>query len=94
VIWMGLPSMRTERLHQGAVVQNRVFHAQAQAHGTDYLATEPLIGLLSEPYRKTGGEDPDRSLSLRAEDGIHFTPTGQRLLRDALVQHITQATPP
>lgn len=94
VIWMGLPAMREPRVHDGAVLQNQIFHARAKAWGTNYLSTEPLIGLLSEPYQKFIQDDAGQALSLRAEDGIHFNTTALKRMSAALVHMITQSTQP
>jgi hypothetical protein len=92
VIWVGLPSMRDGRVRDGAIVQNYVFSERARAHGTDYLATEGLIGPLSLPFKRTLDETPP-VLDLRAADGIHFTPAGLRKISTALLAHIAAATP-
>jgi hypothetical protein len=94
VIWVGLPSMQAGRVQQGAVLQNHIFHARSQLWGTDYLATEPLIGLLSQPFQKFLRQDDGRRVNLRADDGVHLTPTAMRLIHQALLAHIQQAHPP
>lgn len=94
VIWMGLPAMREDRLQRGAVVSNHVFHDRAQAFGTDYLATEPLVGLVSLPFKKFMRDETGRSVSLRGEDGTHFTPAGLKKITQALVEHIEKAYQP
>lgn len=93
VIWLGLPAMRDEPLRRGAVVSNHVFYDRAQAFGTDYLSTEPLIGLVSLPFKKSMPDDHGRPLSLRGEDGTHFTPAGLHKIKQALVAHIEKAQP-
>ena len=94
VIWIGLPAMREDRLQRGVQVLNHVFHDRAQAFGTDYLTTEPLIGVASLPFQKYQPDATGRPVSVRAEDGTHFTPTGLRTITQALVQHIEKATQP
>ena len=94
VVWLGLPAMPEGRLREGALIQNRVFHERAKAWRSDYLATEPLVGLLSEPQRRHGRDAQGQPVVLRAEDGIHFAPAGQRRIRDALLAHLAQATVP
>jgi hypothetical protein len=93
VIWLGLPAMREEPLHRGAMVSNHVFHDRAQAFGTDYLATEPLIGLVSLPFKKFMRNENGLSVNLRGEDGTHFTPAGLHKIKQALVEHIEKAQP-
>ncbi len=94
VIWVGLPAMREDRLQRGVQVLNHVFHDRAQAFGTDYLTTEPLIGVASLPFQKYQPDATGRSVSLRAQDGTHFTPAGLRTITQALVQHIEKAAQP
>lgn len=94
VIWMGLPSMREGRVRDGAMLQNHIFHARAHNWGTDYLSTEPLIGKLSEPFRKFKQDEGGQAMNLRAEDGIHMTPSGLRMVKQALLDHIEKAGQP
>jgi len=94
VIWLGLPALPEGRLREGALIQNRVFHERAKAWRSDYLATEPLVGLLSQPPRRHGLDAQGQPVVLRAEDGIHFAPAGLRRIRDALLAHMAQAVVP
>lgn len=94
VIWIGLPAMREGRVLQGAVVQNQVFYSRARAWGTDYLATEPLIGALSEPFQKFMPDASGQPVNLRAGDGIHFAPAGLNRIKQALIDHIDKEVRP
>jgi hypothetical protein len=91
VVWLGLPSMREGRVKDGASLINQVVHTRVKAWGADYLATEPLIGLLSTPFRKFKPDQNGQTMNLRADDGVHLTPTGLRLIQQALQNHIDQA---
>lgn len=94
VVWLGLPAMPDGRLHEGAVLQNRIFHERAKAWRTDYLATEPLVGLLSQPLQRRVVDAQGQTQALRTEDGIHIAPVGLRRVRDALLQHLEKASAP
>ena len=94
VLWVGLPAMREDRLQRGAGVLNQIFHDRAQAFGTDYLATEPLIGLTSLPFQKYKRDETGQSVSLRAEDGTHFTAAGLHRIQQAVVEHLEKAFQP
>lgn len=94
VIWVGLPAMQEGRIRDGAALQNHIFHARATQWGTDYLATEPLIGVLSAPFQKFKRKADGQRVNLRADDGIHLTPSGLRLINQALLAHIEQALQP
>lgn len=94
LIWVGLPTMPEGRIKAGAVLQNHIFHERARNWNTDYLATEPLVGILSEPFRKFMQKEGGQTVSLRAEDGVHLTPSGLRLINQALLAHIQKANQP
>lgn len=94
VLWLGLPAMPDGRLRDGAVIQNRVFHERAKAWRTDYLATEPLVGKLSEPVRRHEEDEQGQRVNLRAQDGVHFAPAALRRIRDALLTHLDKAKTP
>lgn len=94
VIWVGLPTMREGRIKDGAILQNHIFHARARNWSTDYLATEPVVGILSQPFQKSKQDEEGQTMNLRAADGIHLAPSGLRLINQALLAHILQARQP
>lgn len=94
VVWIGLPAMPEGRLRDGATLQNRIFHERAKAWRTDYLATEPLVGKLSEPLQRRVLDEQGQTIQLRAEDGIHLAPMALRRVRDALLAHLQKAGMP
>ena len=88
VIWLGLPNMRDERLQRGASVENRIFREEAEKFGFDFLSTADILGPLDQPFRKYV-DDPEKGrVTVRADDGIHFTPSGLRLINASLVELI------
>ncbi len=80
VIWIGLPGMREERIKTGAKIENRIFQQETEKYRFDYLSTEDFLGGVDEPYKKYI-DDPKRGkLVVRADDGIHFTTVGLRMI--------------
>jgi hypothetical protein len=94
VVWLGLPNMANDRLRQGALVLNRIFHDRARTWKTDYLATDRRLGSLTQPYGRSGMDEQGHGVPLRTEDGVHFTPAGLRLLQQALMAHLEKAVSP
>lgn len=86
IIWIGLPNMRDDRLQKGALVENLIFREEAQNFGFDYLSTEEIVGPLNEPFRKYIDHPEKGRITVRADDGIHFTPSGLRLINASLVE--------
>lgn len=89
IIWIGLPTMREDRLHQGAIIQNKVFREEMKAYGFKYLSTEDLVGSLDQPFKNYIFDANGKEVVVRASDGTHFTPQGLRLISSKLVSMIT-----
>ncbi len=80
VIWIGLPSMREERVKQGAKIENRIFREEVLKYEFDFLPTEDFLGSLDDPYTKYV-EDPKKGKQVvRLDDGVHFTKLGLRMI--------------
>ena len=94
VIWIGLPNMKEERVKRGAIVQNKIFKEQASQFNFDYLSTEDLLGALDEPFKKFVDEPGKGQVMLRADDGIHFTQAGLRLISARLYELIKKQAKP
>jgi hypothetical protein len=94
VIWIGLPNMKEDRVKRGAVVQNKIFKEQASHFNFDYLSTEDLLGGLDEPFKKFINEPGKGQVMLRADDGIHFTQAGLRLISNRLYELIKKQAKP
>ena len=94
VIWIGLPNMKEDRVKRGAVVQNKIFKEQASLFNFDYLSTEDFLGGLDEPFKKFMDEPGKGQIMLRADDGIHFTQAGLRLISTRLYELIKKQAKP
>ena len=89
IIWIGLPNMREERLHTGAVIQNKIFRQEMNAYGFKYISTEDLLGALDQPFKNSIMDSSGKEVVVRASDGTHFTPQGLRMISAKLVSVIT-----
>lgn len=80
IIWIGLPVMREERIKTGAKIENKIFLEETKKYNFDYLPTEDILGSLDGPYQKYITDPKKGKLVVRADDGIHFTSLGLRLI--------------
>jgi hypothetical protein len=85
VYWVGLPSMRVPRLHEGTFVQNRIFASVVQEEGGVFIPTRELLGDGADGFNRFLRLAGGREVAVRAEDGVHFTLTGQKLIADAVL---------
>ncbi len=90
IVWIGLPNMSEERLRTGAVIQNRVFKNEMQKYSYQYIPTDVLVGPLDQPYKAYVKDFAKGDLLMRANDGIHFTPTALRLISQQVVKAVQQ----
>ncbi len=80
VIWIGLPVMREDRIEKGAQIENKIFQEETRKYRVEYLPTEDLLGSVDQPYKKYI-EDPRKGkVVVRADDGVHFTSVGLRMI--------------
>lgn len=86
VVWIGLPSMKNERVKKGAIIQNRIFREECARFNSTFLDTEEMLGRLDQPFSKYIPDETKGQVLVRAEDGTHFTPHGLRLIAGKLVE--------
>ncbi len=88
LVWVGLPNFKGKRLHDGARIQNKIFHTEMDRYGFDYLSTELLLGSLDEPFASFIFDREGKKITVRSADGVHFTPKGLTILSDALTERL------
>lgn len=91
IIWIGLSSMRDDRLRKGAVIQNKVFKEEMNSYGFTYISTEDLFGDLDHPFKNYIYDAGGKELVVRASDGTHYSPQGLRMISNKLVNVIAGA---
>lgn len=88
VIWLGAPCMRKDKLHQDMVYLNTIYQSEMAKFNGTYIPTSDLLGCSDEGYNAYV-ETADASLKVRTNDGIHFTPTGQRRIAERVIAELT-----
>jgi len=89
VIWLGAPPMGRDKMTGRVPVLNEVYSREAAKHSAvaRYVATGPVLSPDGSSFAKFLDLPKRGKVMVRADDGVHFTPTGQRLLaRLALAQ--------
>jgi len=90
VIWVGLPNMEVDRIKTGALLQNSVFQSETEKYGFDFISTEEILGAIDAPFTKYLQDPVKGSILVRANDGIHFTPYGYRLVSTQVIKTLTE----
>lgn len=89
VFWYEAPYMKKEKLNEGILYLNTLYEDEAQQNGAIFLHSNDV---LSE--NKTFSAyitRNDKKIKVRANDGIHFSGEGSRILSKLLLQHLLPA---
>ena len=84
VIWLGAPCMRKDKLHQDMVYLNRLYQDEVERFNGYYLPTSEILGCSDAGYATHVTTDKGQQ-RVRANDGIHFTVAGQRLVGNRVI---------
>jgi hypothetical protein len=92
VIWLGAPNMGRENINRGVKVLNQLFSAAIKDSASRYLSTRELLSDNAETYQKAITREDGKSVTVRNEDGIHFTRAGQKILSDLILRQFALPT--
>ncbi len=80
VYWVGLPVMRSPRFGRDMQYFNSIYEDRAAANGIPFIPTWNDLADGAGAYSAYGEDTRGRRRLLRADDGIHFTLAGYRVL--------------
>lgn len=92
VIWISVPNLRNRDLNDKMHLLNELYSSAAQQYGVLFLDANKPLGLNStqfEPSLVLNG----RMIKTRADDGIHFTIPGARLISNYVLSHVIYEAP-
>ena len=87
VLWLAAPCMLKSQLNEGMVYLNTLYKSEIEKTQQQFLTTNQLLGCTYEKFNSFIEFDEDR-IKVRTNDGIHFTPTGQKILAKAIMEKI------
>lgn len=92
VIWLGAPCMRKDKLHKDMVYLNTIYQSEVEKFNGTYIPTSDILGCSDDAYNAYVQSEKG-SQKVRTNDGIHFTPTGQRLISERVIEAFTIIRP-
>ncbi len=90
ILWLGAPPMGREKMVERIPVLNRIFESAAAKYPgvARYLSTSDSLTTDGKTF-STFIELPSRGkVRVRTDDGVHFTPSGQRLLAQLVLSQL------
>lgn len=89
IIWVGLPPMENRYLASKTPVLNRIYQEAVEQHANSlFVASAPALTEDGKSYALHKKTAEGGILRIRADDGVHLTPSGSRLLADAVWSHV------
>ena len=88
VLWLAAPCMSKSKLNDGMVYLNTLYISELKKAQQHFLTTNNLLGCTYTNYNSFI-ESENKKIKVRTDDGIHFTPTGQKILAKAIMDKIT-----
>ena len=88
VLWLAAPCMRKSKLNDGMVYLNMLYQSEIEKTQQHFLTTNQLLGCTYEKFNSFIEYDKEK-IKVRVDDGVHFTPTGQKILAKAIMDKIT-----
>lgn len=88
VLWLAAPCMRKPKLNEGMIYLNILYKSELEKNKQHFLTTNNLLGCTYEKFNNFIETDKEK-IKVRVDDGIHFTPTGQKILAKAIMEKIT-----
>ena len=95
VVWMGMPPMGRDKMADRVPVLNQVLAQEIGKAGqyARYLETGPVMSEDGKTFCKFLDLPEKGKVMVRAEDGVHFTATGQKLLARLALNQFSQSKP-
>jgi hypothetical protein len=88
VIWLGAPNMGREKINSGVRILNHLYQSENNDGLARYVSTRELLsgGDDTDVYQKHITVDGGKTITVRTDDGIHFTRTGQEMLSNLILR--------
>lgn len=88
VIWLGAPNMGREKINSGVKILNHLYQSENNDGLARYVSTRELLsgGDDTDVYQKHITLDGGKTVTVRTDDGIHFTHTGQEMLSNLILR--------
>lgn len=94
VLWIGAPNVKNDKLNHGMLLLNRIYKSQVDINQQYYIPSNDVLGMKDDVFVKFMQIPNKGNITLRTDDGIHFTVFGQKRIADKIMSllHFKDAT--
>ena len=91
VVWLGAPNMGREKINSGVKILNHLYRSEASDGTARYVSTRELLsgGDDTDVYQKHITTDGGKTVTVRTDDGVHFTRVGQEMLSNLILRQFS-----
>jgi hypothetical protein len=95
VVWLGAPNMGREKINSGVKILNQLYAAEANDGLARFVSTREILGGgNSDTYQKHITTENGKTVTVRTDDGVHFTRVGQEMLSNLILRQFSIAQLP
>ncbi|EBF5653321.1 SGNH/GDSL hydrolase family protein [Campylobacter jejuni] len=87
VFWLEIPPVKKEDLNKKIQVLNKIYSDEILKNKEIFINTK-LFFSVNDEYSAYIKDENNRSIKVRTDDGVHFTPSGAREMSKLLLEHI------
>lgn len=87
VFWFEIPPVKKEDLNKKIQVLNKIYSDEILKNKEIFINTK-LFFSVNDEYSAYIKDENNRSIKVRTDDGVHFTPSGTREMSKLLLEHI------
>lgn len=92
VIWVGPPNMEKAKLSAAMAYLNVLYKSQIEQYHQHFVSANEILGYQNDQFSYYLTDANQKKVKTRVDDGIHFTPTGQRLIAERVISMINFPT--
>ncbi|EKM6655063.1 DUF459 domain-containing protein [Campylobacter jejuni] len=87
VFWFEIPPVKKEDLNKKIQILNKIYSDEILKNKEIFINTK-LFFSVNDEYSAYIKDENNRSIKVRTDDGVHFTPNGAREMSKLLLEHI------
>lgn len=88
VIWVGPPNMEKAKLSTAMAYLSDLYKSQIEQYHQHFVSANDILGYRNDEFSYYRITKDGQKVKTRVDDGIHFTPTGQKLIAERVISMI------
>lgn len=87
IFWLEIPPVKKDDLNKKAQILNQIYSSEVLKNNEIFVNTK-LFFSVNDEFSSYIKDENNKSVKVRTDDGIHFTPSGAKEISKLLLEHI------